>query len=158
MPWRDQEEQLKKRILSSRGWIAAQWEAIEEASDYNDRKHSLSAIIYSIPYVSVFKKSRLMGTESFTVIKKKLRWEQKNKKCIQIRSLETQHLFNLFASRLVRVDNLTKDVVQAVLLDRLTHDQISIEQALVCSIEKLRLAAAIKVRREQLVVGEVSKV
>ena len=144
----DIESALKKRIWLSQGWIAKQWKAIEVDSKKINRLNNLSDVIYSIPKATIFSKSRLKGTESFLVIKKKLRWNQQNGRCAQIRSLETQHLFNILVSRNVYPDDLSREVMIAIIKDRIDENKVSLEQALVFPVEEIRLTAAAAVQRE----------
>lgn len=143
---------FKERIIRSQGWISQCWrkklDSKREEIPKSLRSLEYMDIFYSIPTEELFRRSRLRGVEKFETLKKKLRWEQKNSKCLQIRALENEHLFNLLGSSKVRVDSLTIDVIKAILKDRVTDGKLPLEQALVCSIEEVRIAAASKVRQD----------
>lgn len=144
---------LKERIERSKGWIAERWKKLEvEVGDENfslaSSTKTYAEIFYSIPGEDIFRRSHLKGTEKFEVLKRKLRWKQKNGRCTQIRSLETDHLFNILKSAKVHADDLSCDVIKAVLKDRVNGGKIPLEEALVCPVEEVRLAAALVVQRE----------
>jgi hypothetical protein len=144
---------LKERIERSKGWIADRWKKLEINADNENfppslRNSTYAEIFYSIPEEDIFRRSHLKGTEKFEVLKRKLRWKQKNGRCTQIRSLETDHLFNILKSAKVHADDLSRDVIKAVLKDRVNGGRIPLEEALVCSVDEVRLAAALIVQKE----------